>query len=430
MRFLGVTETCDLAALYLRLRDEGHDVRVAISESEARGTLAGMIEQVTDWRDQLAWVRDAGNEGVIIFESVSEGFGALQDQLRSEGYQVIGGSAFGDGLENDRAFAQQLLAEHGFPAGHVHEFRDAVEADAFIDANPGRYVLKFSGPDYASSDNYIGQFADGRDVRAMLRQRRDEPTTFILMDFIDGVEMGIGAYFDGERFLTPACLDWEHKRFFAGDMGELTGEMGTVATFNDSTSFFERTLGLLEPVFRGHGHIGYINLNTIVNDQGIWPLEFTCRFGYPGFAVLSPLQLTPWSTLFRAMLGLPGGAFRTGSGFSTGIVLTTPPFPYTRKQVREPVGLPVLLDGALSEGDRRNLHYGEIGRAGEDLVTSGLYGWTMVVTGCGDTIAVARSDAYARAARIHIPNVRYRLDIGEKLIQSDWAQLTAWGYIS
>lgn len=429
MQFLGVTESCDLGDLYLRLQDEGHTVKVAISQPEARGTLAGMVEQVDDWRAEIDRIRAAGSDGVILFESVSEGFGAIQDALRADGLQVIGGSAFGDRLENDRAFAQTMLAEHGFPRGHVHEFTDASKAEAFIAAHPKRYVLKFSGPDFASSDNYVGQLADGRDVRAMLRRRSTMAGAFILMDFIEGIEMGIGAYFDGTHFIQPACLDWEHKRFFAGDMGELTGEMGTVATFDRSAVFFEKTLGRIEPFLKGHNHVGYINLNTIVNDEGIWPLEFTCRFGYPGFAVLSPLQQTSWSDLFRMMLRHSPPAFVTQPGFSVGVLLTTPPFPYTRKQVPEPIGLPILFDDPLDEDDRRNLHFGEAGLAEGELVTSGLYGWTMVVTGCGSTIEAARQAAYARVRRVHIPNARYRLDIGAKLLVQDLERVERMGYI-
>ncbi len=432
MRFLGVTETCDLAALYLRLIGEGHEVHVAISDPLAQGTMAGMVERVGDWRTELAWIRAAGADGVILFESVSEGFGALQDDLRVQGYQVIGGSAYGDRLENDRAFAQALLAELGFPAGHVWEFADGAAADAFIAARPARYVLKFSGADHSAADTYVGRLPEGRDVRAMLAARlrqRGGRARFILMEHIDGIEMGIGAYFDGRRFLRPACLDWEHKRFFAGEMGELTGEMGTVATFDRSDAFFARTLATIEPHLAGRGHVGYVNLNTIVNEAGIWPLEFTCRFGYPGFAVLDPLQATPWADLFRAMLGQSDRPFVTHPGFSLGVVVTTPPFPYNRAEVDEPVGLPILFDAA-DDIDRDHLHYGEVGLADGTLVTSGLYGWTMVVTGVGPDPSTARAAAYGRAGRILVPNGRYRLDIGERLIAGDLARVAALGLLS
>jgi phosphoribosylamine---glycine ligase len=432
MRFLGVTETCDLAALYMRLLAEGHEVRVAIGDPAARGTAAGLVEQVADWRAELPWIAAAGADGIILFEAVSEGFGAEQDALRAQGFNVVGGSAYGDRLENDRAFAQALLGELGFPAGHVWEFTDWREAERFIADRPGRYVLKFSGADHASQDNYLGQTADGRDVRAVLAAHAEggeEGAGFILMEFIDGVEMGVGAYFDGTRFLLPACLDWEHKRFFAGDMGELTGEMGTVATFDRSRRFFDRTLARVEPLLRGRGHIGYVNLNTIVNDRGIWPLEFTCRFGYPGFAILDPLQRTQWGALFRRMTGGVGDGFAAEPGFSLGVVLTTPPFPYTRKQVAAPIGLPVLLDDRMSAENRRHLHYGEIGLERGQLVTSGLYGWTIVVTGTGPTIAAAKDAAYRHVGRVTIPNMRYRLDIGDRLIGGDHARIDAMGLL-
>jgi phosphoribosylamine--glycine ligase len=428
MRFLGVTETCDLGSLYMRLLAEGHEVRVHIDDPAAEGTMAGLVPRTGDWRSELDWV---GRDGIILFEAVSEGYGARQDALRRDGFQVVGGSAFGDRLENDRAFGQALLASLGLRTAAVHSFADAASGDAFLAARPGRHVLKFSGPDFASHDNYVGQRADGADVRAVLagrfRARGGEPADYILMEHVEGVEMGVGAYFDGERFLAPACLDWEHKRFFAGDMGELTGEMGTVATYDRSGKFFDLTLARVAPLLREHGHVGYVNLNTIVNRDGVWPLEFTCRFGYPGFAILEPLQETPWGELFGRMARRSGPALAARPGFSVGIVLTTPPFPYTLRQVDEPVGLPVILDGPLDAGERRHFHYGEVGLDGEQLVTSGLYGWTMVVTGVGPSIAAARAEAYARARRVSAPNLRYRLDIGERLIESDYEAVRAFG---
>jgi phosphoribosylamine--glycine ligase len=416
----------------MRLVAEGHDVKVFVEDEGARGTMAGLVPRAADWRAELDWVE--GADGIILFEAVSEGYGALQDALRRDGFQVIGGSAFGDRLENDRAYAQALLAGLGLNTAAVHAFEDSASGDAFLAAYPGRYVLKFSGPDFASSDNYVGQRADGADVRAVLagrfRARAGAPADYILMDHIDGVEMGVGAYFDGDKFLTPACLDWEHKRFFAGDMGELTGEMGTVATYDRSAGFFERTLARMAPLLREHGHVGYVNLNTIVNPGGIWPLEFTCRFGYPGFAILEPLQDIGWADLFGAMTRRRAPSFPVRPGFSVGIVLTTPPFPYTRKQIEEPLGLPVLIDEACDEEDRRNLHYGEIGLDGGRLVTSGLYGWTMVVTGTGATIAAARRAAYERAGRVFIPSARYRLDIGDRLLTADYATVAGLGLFS
>ena len=433
MRFLGLGDSCDLGALYLRLKEEGHEVKVDIAEPLCHGTLAGMVERTADWRAELEWIRAAGRDGIILFENVADSRGALQDRLRAEGYNVIGGSAYGDRLENDRVYAQGVLAELGLPIAPGWEFSDFAAADGFIAARPAQYVLKFNGPGFAASDNYVGHAPDGGDVRAVLATKaarlHDRRVSFILMQRVFGVEMGVGAYFNGETFLRPACLDWEHKRFFAGDLGELTGEMGTVVTYDGSDVFFARTLARMEQRLRQNGYCGYINLNTIVNDKGIWPLEFTCRFGYPGFAILDSLQITSWAELFAAMVRGTTLPMQTQGGFSLGVVLTTPPFPYTRKQLAESVDLPVFIDAALSPKQRRALHYGEVGLKEGQLVTSGLYGWLMVVTGVAPSIPQAKQRAYELAGRIQTPNLRYRLDIGDKLIGGELDQVRRLGLI-
>ena len=67
----------------------------------------------------------AGSDGCILFENVGAGRGALQDRLRRDGFNVIGSSAYGARLENDRAYAQRVLAELGLSTADVFEFSDA-----------------------------------------------------------------------------------------------------------------------------------------------------------------------------------------------------------------------------------------------------------------------------------------------------------------
>jgi phosphoribosylamine--glycine ligase len=427
MRFLGIGDAADLGSLYLRLAADGHDVKICIENPFCRDTLCGLIPHVDDWQSELDWIRAAGPNGCILFENVGGGKGALQDRLRADGLNVIGSSAYGAQLENDRSYAQRILASLGLPTAPTFEFSQSQEAIRFIDQRPARYVVKSNGSDAAT---FVGSLPEGADVSAHLASDPNLATcSFVLMEFIEGIEMGVGAYFNGDDFLLPACLDWEHKRFFPGDLGELTGEMGTVATFSGSGSFFDRTLGRMRPLLKQNGYCGYINLNTIVNADGIWPLEFTCRFGYPGYAILDPLQRTPWAELFRAMLDRRASRFEIEPGFSVGIVITTPPYPYSREQVFEPKGLPIVFRGELSPAERANLHFGEVALSNGVLVTSGANGYTLVVTGTGERIEVAREAANALANKVVIPNARYRRDIGQKLIEGDFDRVRALGLI-
>jgi phosphoribosylamine--glycine ligase len=431
MRFLGIGEWNSLGDMYLRLAAKGHEVKVFIGEPEGHDVLGGMVHRVGDWQSELGWVREAGKDGIILFESADRG--ALQDTLREEGFQVIGGSAYGDRLESDRMFGQQALRQIGLRTAGTHAFRDFASAAEFVRARPRRYVYKNNGCLAPSTENYVGEAEDGADILSLLdfhrsRWKTPEPPDFVLMDHLSGIEVGVGAYFDGERFLKPALLDWEHKRFFPGDLGELTGEMGTVVTYRGAERIFDLTLAKLAESLRRARHCGYLNLNTIVNAEGIWPLEFTSRFGYPGFAICDALHPEGWDGVFRRMTGRGDGSLPTSDGFAVGVVVTVPPFPHADGYARMSKGMPVFFHPGLTAEDRENLHFGEVALSEGRLVTSGSLGYTLVATGAGPSVEAARERAYARARKVFVPNKRYRNDIGDRLIREDLDRLRQLGY--
>ncbi len=430
MRVLGVGHSLDLGDMYLRLIDRGHDVRVIVRDAEARDTLAGMVTLGGAWDDELAWV---GRDGLVVYEAASDG--AQQDALRADGYRVVGGSGLGDRLEQDRELGQELLRGAGLRTLPTHRFTSFDDAVGFIARTPRRYVLKFNGAGYASMRNYVGMRGDGADVAGVLAHQRDrwtfaETPDFILMDHVEGVEVGVGAYFDGARFLSPPNLDWEHKRLCNGDLGELTGEMGTVVTYRGAERLFEATLARLAPRLAAADHRGYVNLNTIIDDAGVWPLELTCRFGYPGFSILDALHAEAWDDILVRIADGRGGAIATHDGFAVGVVLTVPPFPYSEGYDRLSKGMPIHVPDTLSAVERHHLHFAEVARDRGQLVTAGTIGYVMVVTGRGATVEAAQREAYALAAQISIPNVRYRTDIGDRLIARDHARLIRLGWMA
>ena len=427
MRFLGIGDWNELGPIYLHLLAEGHQVRVHIAEPSAHEVLGGMVDRCEDWRAELGWVRAAGADGVILCETAA--FGDTQDALRRDGYQVIGGSAMGDRLERDRRHGQEMLRRSGIPTIPSWSFLDAASTAAYIRDHPGRYVLKYDGDAGPGCQTYPGRAADGADLRALLEARADAcGPRHQLMAHVDGVEVGVGAYFNGQRFLDPPCMDWEHKHFFAGGIGELTGEMGTVVTYAAPARLFDRTLGrLAEPLRRG-GYRGYINLNLIVDERGIWPLEFTSRFGYPGSAILGVLQSDGWGALFRTLLDPSSRRHRAEPGFAVGVVLSVPPFPYHEGYERLSKGTAIAFAG-LDEDDRRHLHLGEVAIHDGKLRCAGNIGALMTVTGTGADAAAARDAAYARVQKVVVPNLRWREDIGRTLIQRDLERLRGWGWL-
>ncbi len=223
-KFLFVSLDSLIADIAWRIKLEGHEVKYYVKDPDEREVGQGFIEMVEDWKKELDWA------DIIVFDDVL-GQGAIAKKLREQGKLVVGGTPYTDQLEDDRAFGQEELKKFGINILPFKEFTNFEEAIQFVKENPGKYVIKPCG-EAANLKGllFIGEEDDGRDVIQVLNDYNKawakKIPTFQLQKRIYGVEVAIGAFFDGKEFIYPINVNFEHKKLFPGDLGPSTGEMG------------------------------------------------------------------------------------------------------------------------------------------------------------------------------------------------------------
>ncbi len=273
MKFLFVTEESLSADLAWQLKKEGHEVKMYCHGQGEKDVGLGFFEKVDEWESLKDWA------DVFVFDDI--GFGNKADQLRAEGRFVVGGTPYTDKLELDREFGQSELNSVGvdvLPSWNFTSFDDAVD---FVRKNPDRYVLKPSGKAQSEKELlFIGQEPDGKDVLQVLEHYKanwsKKIKEFQMQKFAEGVEIAVGAFFNGKEFVMPVCVNFEHKRLFPGELGPSTGEMGTATFYTKDSPVFERTLEKAKEKLAASKYVGYVDINCIANSKGIWPLEWTC----------------------------------------------------------------------------------------------------------------------------------------------------------
>jgi phosphoribosylamine--glycine ligase len=344
---------------------------------------------------------------------------------------VVGGSPYTDRLEDDRAFGQQELKSVGVSIIPHENFTSFDEAVKYVEENPNRYVIKPSG----EAQNikrllFVGEEDDGRDIIQVLQDYKrawsDKVKEFQLQRRIMGVEVAVGAFFNGKEFVTPVCVNFEHKKLFPGDIGPPTGEMGTSMFWSEPNRLFNATLKKMEAKLAEARYTGYIDINCIVNNYGIYPLEFTSRFGYPCVSIQQEGLLTPMGDLLRELAAGSITRLRARSGFQIGVRIVVPPFPYNDPETLENTSKDSVI--LFKTPSREGIHIEDVRAADGEWLVTGTSGVVLIVCGAGPTMKQAQRQAYNRVRNIMIPHMYYRDDIGERWYE-DSDRLHAWGYL-
>jgi len=409
-----------------QLIKEGHEVKAYIKDKHDADVYNGFIEKVDNWESYKDWA------DVIVFDDVE--FGEIADKLRKNSKLVIGGSVYTDNLEMDRDFGQVEMKKYGVNILPQWQFSNYDEAIEFIEKNPERYVFKPSGntPSAGKGLLFIGQEEDGKDLLELLRQNKNvwqkKAPIFQLQKFVSGVEVATGAFFNGKDFILPINVNFEHKRVFPGDIGPLAGEMGTLMFWSEPNKLFKMTLEKMKPALVESGYIGYIDLNCIVNGKGVYPLEFTARFGYPTIQIQSEGITTPAGEWLYKLASGESFELKTKRGFQIGVRIMVPSYLVSSKD-KETVemyhDLPILFK---KPDNLEGIHIEDVKLEDGVWRIAGVSGCLLVITGSGTTVNEARQQVYTRIKNIMVQDMFYRTDIGLKWnIDSD--RLQTWGYL-
>lgn len=403
---------------------EGHEAKYYIKEEDDQDIADGFVPKTENWEKELDWA------DVIIFDDVL-GQGKTAQKLRKEEKLVIGGTEYTDRLEDDRAFGQEELKKAGINILKYGEFTSFDEAISYVKENPSRYVIKPSG----EAQNlkrmlFVGEEEDGKDVIQVLEAYKKVSTEdikiFQLQKKASGVEIAVGAFFNGNNFVYPININFEHKKLFPGQIGPSTGEMGTSMYWGSANKIFNSTLLKLEERLKEENYVGYIDINCIVNSAGIYPLEFTARFGYPTIFIQQEGIQMPISDF---LFGLAEGSlneFKTKKGFQVGVRIVVPPYPFEDQDTFERYSnnAAILLRKQSYEG----IHIEDVKNINGQWLVAGTSGVVLTIVGTGLTMKQAQSQVYSRLKNIIIPNMYYRTDIGDRWFV-DCDKLHTWGYL-
>jgi phosphoribosylamine--glycine ligase len=409
-KFFFMSDTGDGLGLALHLKDHGHDVACWIRDRRSKLNYENLIAKPKNWESFIT------PETVIVFDS--SGGGRTGDRLRARGHFVFMGSVFADSLELDRDIAFSFMEQVGIKIPRHESFHDWEAGRSFVQSEKGRWVFKPSR-ELAKLDDHVSSYvsSDEEDLIEMLHYYESlasHAADYELQQFVEGVAVSTEGWFNGESFMTPFNHTVERKQISNCDLGPSGGCSGNLVwRVSDSNHVIEQGVELLAPILREFDYRGPIDLNAIVNDDGVWGLELTPRFGYdalPSFLELYEGDVGD-SLIAPIARNEKPKEFVMKAGYASALRVNVPPYP--SDQFHHEGNVPVR---GFDRKDRAHLFFYDVMLDERNkLVTSPAYGSVVAITGHGFTPEQAFEEPLAIAKRAKIPDKMYRTDLASEL---------------
>lgn len=415
MKILMMSPEGDGFGIAHKLVEEGNDVRVWVKERKFNNALDGVVEHVSGWRPSASHWAD-----LVIADMV--GMGKWATVL--DGFEVIhmGFNLLADVAELDRHKQMELLENSDVSMPQTWRFESPGAAEELLKnwIEPG-YVLKPSG-NIATGKTIVAH--NRNDYKWALEQYTGDQD-LVVQAFVNGVEISTEGWFNGKGWLHPFNHTMEEKRFMPGNVGPHVGCMGNVVwpVKHGAKDKFVDELKKLTPFLQAINYVGPIDLNCIANENGIYALELTVRFGYDALEALYELMTEPLS---RLLMQLAAGAepeqMELKNEMAIAVRLSVPPYPHEEPN-KQDRGLPVKLPSNL-----KHYYLTDVHKNGNDFEWSASDGVLMKVGASGKDIKTLRRNVESAIAKVQVQGVQYRNDIGLR-VEKDRKMLKKWKYL-
>ena len=421
--FLFISRWGEILDIAYAIKNEGNDVKLFIADKPSHEIGKGFVKKVKDWKKHIDWA------DILIFDYT--GYGEECEALRAAGKIVFGGSTYTDLLELDRNFGQTELKKHKIKTLPFKEFLSFQDAITYVEKNPDAYVIKPSGETQELKQLlFVGSDDEGLDVIRVLKAYDkswgDDFGNFQLQKKVKGVEISVAAFFNGTEFLRPINITFEHKKLFPKELGVSTGEMGSSMFWVNESPIYDATLKKFEATLAKQKFIGHIDINCIVNGNGIYPLEFTSRFGYPQIFIQRAGITEPIGELLYKVASGQSFKINTKKGFQVGAFIVVPPFPYDDKKTFELFSKDAVV--VFKKDMKEGIHPMHLKKVNDEWLITGNIGIALLVTGTGITMRDAQKMMNNRIGSVIVNNCYYRTDIGDRWFE-DSDRLWSWGLL-
>lgn len=446
MKILFISKESNGGDMALRLALEGNHVKFYIFEKDLHN-LDGLIEKETNWRSGVNWCDyvvfdDTGldEHTAYVLKSGKPAFGMARSpkSFKIHGASFEGHKFAGD-LEKNRNMSQEVMSELGI--GEEIEslcFTDIPQAIAHLKQHKVPHVIKPELHGSGSEKTYVGKIQNNEDAIGWLETLPTRPgggkvKKIEVEERKEGVEVAASCWFNGSEFIGPVNINFEHKLICSSKDGKgvgfNTGEMGTLMFYDErpmaENRLFKETLAKMPKWLKQFDYRGQLDINCIVNEDGVWPLEFTPRLGYPSSYIEDELQITPWGELFKALASGKKIDNKVSFDWAMGVVLVGEGYPFWDEGHKRMDQMPIL---GLNEKNIEHLHPYDVryDEKSKRMLCTGCY--PVTATGKAKTIAGVQKMVYENVIpQVYFPGQFYRHDIGQN-VKENLATLKEHGY--